>query len=230
MSCCWRLVATCALLLTLFGSSVIGQEEMPDVCQSNPLSMVSEEGFAIEAVENDLSSIYQFALNLLDWTIERCGYLPDEGQLGRQLQQLLRYQTLNEILATQLVGYEVPSILEQLQDVRGDPLRGLSLYFGNDTTFSGAVLSCHTCHTSNGLIGPPTEGIYTRVLERRLPVLAGYDTALEYLVESLLLPEAYIAPGYSNALMPRNLGDLLDLQDLADLIAYMESQDQEIGE
>jgi hypothetical protein len=46
----------------------------------------------------------------------------------------------------------------------------------------------------------------------------------QYLVESIVQPGHYIAPGYDNV-MPNNFGDRLTLQDLADLLIFLESQD-----
>ena len=43
--------------------------------------------------------------------------------------------------------------------------------------------------------------------------------------ESILAPNAYISPGYPANAMPQNFGERLDLQQLADLVAYLESQD-----
>ena len=176
----------------------------------------SEPGDAIHSMV-----LYLFTL------AQECVYFPDSSHISQYLDYLLQHISFQEILATRRVGVNVTEVLDKLSEVRGDPLRGLTLYNGDEVTFSGSYLTCLTCH--NGIIGPPTEGSYTRIIEERLPNLPDY-TALLYLVESLLLPEEYITPGYSNALMPQNLGDVLDIQDLADLIAYMESQDQELSD
>ena len=204
-----------------------------------PLSMLSSaqdecssEGIRAEIMDIVASSddaepgvaIHGLVLNLFA-IAQDCALIPDSAQISQYLDYFLQHASFQEILATRRVGVDVADVVEKLGGVRGNPLRGLTLYNGDEVTFSGANLTCLTCH--NGIIGPPTEGSYTRVVEERLPNLPGY-TALYYLVESLLLPEVFIPPGYSNALMPQNLGDLLDIQDVADLIAYMESQDQEL--
>jgi hypothetical protein len=63
------------------------------------------------------------------------------------------------------------------------------------------------------------------VEETRLndPALQEY-TVEQYLVESLVQPNHYIVSGYAPA-MPGDFGQRLTLQDLADLLAYLESQD-----
>jgi hypothetical protein len=56
------------------------------------------------------------------------------------------------------------------------------------------------------------------------PALADYSIR-RYLVESILHPQAYLVPDYANV-MPPNYGSRLDLQQLANLVAFLESQDQ----
>jgi hypothetical protein len=55
------------------------------------------------------------------------------------------------------------------------------------------------------------------------PALAGYSPE-QYLVESIVVPQAYTVPGYAQA-MPQNFGERLDIQMLADIIAYIQSYD-----
>lgn len=104
----------------------------------------------------------------------------------------------------------------------GDPARGEALYVSNE-------LGCASCHTG-GVVGPSTEGTLTRVQERlaTVPELEGY-TAEQYLVESILMPNAYLVPDegaavYSSggiSLMQQNYATRIDAQDLADLVAYL---------
>ncbi|MBC8170879.1 MAG: hypothetical protein H7X77_04385, partial [Anaerolineae bacterium] len=125
------------------------------------------------------------------------------------------------------VGTDVAAILTQLETVTGDVARGDVLYHNTAPSQLGQRLACSGCHlpTSNGT-GPMSEGTLTRVEEVRLndPVLAGY-TAEQYLVESILQPGAYIVPGFQN-LMLANFGERISLQDLADLLAYVETLNQ----
>lgn len=127
-----------------------------------------------------------------------CGYIPAD-------------------IATRFVGTDVERILSTLEEVFGDPLNGQALYNGE--------LGCAGCHNADTGIAPPTDGTYTRVLDERLhdPALEGY-TAEHYLIESIVLPGDYVVEGYNNV-MSSNFGERLTLQDLADLIAYLESQD-----
>jgi hypothetical protein len=56
------------------------------------------------------------------------------------------------------------------------------------------------------------------------PLLAGY-TLEHYLIESILVPNAYVAPGFAPNAMPQNFGQRITGQELADLVAYLASQD-----
>jgi hypothetical protein len=128
-----------------------------------------------------------------------CGYIPPD-------------------FAERPVGTEVARILNLLGNTSGDPLNGQVLYNGD--------FACASCHVVGaGTVAPPLEGTYTRVEETRLqdPKLAGY-TPEQYLVESIVQPGHYVAPKYQSV-MPSDFGKRLTLQNLADIIAFLESQD-----
>jgi mono/diheme cytochrome c family protein len=128
-----------------------------------------------------------------------CGYIPSD-------------------VAERAVGSDVERILNTLDYVIGDPLNGQVLY--------NSELACASCHeTGGGVVAPFTEGTYTRTEETRLkdPKLADYSIK-QYLIESIVQPGAYTVPGYDPA-MPTYFSQTLTLQQLADLIAFLESQD-----
>ncbi len=85
-----------------------------------------------------------------------------------------------------------------------------------------ASTGCVACHTADGteLVGPSWQGIYgsDRVLESGETVVA--DDA--YLTESIVEPLAKVVAGFQ-PVMPEGYGDQLSDQDLADIIAYIES-------
>jgi mono/diheme cytochrome c family protein len=103
-------------------------------------------------------------------------------------------------------------------DVQGDPQQGEATY---------STMGCVGCH-QGGAVGPATEGTWTRVVEERLtePEFAGYTPEM-YLIESIVDPNHYIAPGYAAA-MPPNFSERLSYGQMADLLAYLRSQDQPI--
>lgn len=102
----------------------------------------------------------------------------------------------------------------------GDEARGQALAEG--------ALGCAACHTLS-TVGPAwagdgtTPGIGGRAAARLAE--AGYTgaatTAEQYLLESIVDPNAYVVEGFATGLMPTNFGARLTPQDAADLIAYM---------
>ncbi|MBN2470072.1 MAG: hypothetical protein JXN59_05035, partial [Anaerolineae bacterium] len=80
---------------------------------------------------------------------------------------------------------------------------------------------------------PPTEGSFSRAEERVATVAELEGTTPEqYLVESILMPNAYLVPNESGKIyhtggistMQQNYSDRIDAQDLADLLAYLQAQ------
>ncbi|MBZ0290900.1 MAG: cytochrome c, partial [Anaerolineae bacterium] len=115
------------------------------------------------------------------------------------------------------VGTDVAAIVTEIGAIQGDPLNGQTLYNG--------ALGCAGCH-SNEVVAPLTQNTWPALQSgERLSdsALAGY-TPEQYLVESIVQPQAYTVPGYAQA-MPQNFGERLDAQMLADIIAYIKSYD-----
>lgn len=156
-----------------------------------------------------------------------CGYAPSETEVDAQILQTLALADLARIVAARSVGTDTEAIVAQLAagEVFGDSYSGQLLYNGLENGLDGSPLGCSGCH--NGQTAPAVEGTWTRVTEERLndPALAGYDVT-QYLVESILHPNAYVVEAYTPDLMPPYYGQRLDLQQLADLVAYLDSQDQ----
>ena len=109
---------------------------------------------------------------------------------------------------------------------KGDATRGQGL-----TTTSG----CVACHIQAPLgpgwlatadnATPKGEGIGTRAQHRFKD--AGYTgvatSADGYLLESIKTPNAYVVPGFQPNIMPQDFGTRLKPQDLADVIAYLDT-------
>ena len=97
----------------------------------------------------------------------------------------------------------------------GNPQRGAQLY---------QVLGCIACHSIN-TIAPPTEGTFTRIVETRLKDPANAGKSPEgYIAESILYPDKYVVPKYAVGIMPRDWGSRLTIEDLKDLIAFLNTQ------
>jgi mono/diheme cytochrome c family protein len=138
-----------------------------------------------------------------------CGYIPPD-------------------IAERFVGTAVENILVALEDLDGDPISGQLIYNGVEPA-AGGTLGCTGCHSEEA-VAPLTAGTWTRWDEIRSlePQFADY-TFEQFIVESIVLPWDYLAPGYA-AVMPAFYSDQLSFQDLADIIAYLESQDQFLDE
>lgn len=131
-----------------------------------------------------------------------CGYIPADA-------------------ATRAVGSDIERIMTTLEGINGDPLNGQLIYNGE--------YGCAGCHEGENRVGPATEGTLTRIEETHLndPALEGY-TVKQYLIESIVQPGHYVVPGYQN-IMSNNFGERLTAQELADLVLFLESQDQLIA-
>ncbi len=123
-------------------------------------------------------------------------------------------------------GADLDRVMTVLETLSGDPLRGQLLYNGTELPTSGSLmLGCAACH-AGGVQAPPTEGTWTRwdEIHQQEAQFAGY-TFERYAAESILMPALHVVEGYS-PIMPPIFQDSLSYQDLADLISYLNSQDQ----
>jgi hypothetical protein len=175
--------------------------------------------------ENATENAFALGAALQDISLA-CGYQPSESEVASQIDRTLTIAPLSMVIAASSVGQDVDAALVQLDELSGDPSRGQMLYNGLEMGLDGAELGCSGCH--DGTAAPVVEGTWTRVDEIRLlePQFADYDVT-HYLVESILDPQAYIVPEYTTTLMPNNFWARMDAQMLADVVAYLESQDQE---
>ncbi|NJN37046.1 MAG: cytochrome c [Nitrospiraceae bacterium] len=154
-----------------------------------------------------------------------CGYTPTQAEGDMSIDLTLKIADLNSIIQALSVGTDSAAALAAIQNLDSDPSRGQQLYNGLEPVLDGTRLTCAGCH--NGETAPVVEGTWTRVDEIRLqePILEGY-TVEQYLVESIIHPNAYLVPGHLPDLMPDYFGTRLDAQMLADLVAYLDSHDQ----
>jgi mono/diheme cytochrome c family protein len=98
----------------------------------------------------------------------------------------------------------------------------------NGKVLAEGTLGCAACHTLSTL-GPAwagdatTPGIGTRAAARvDEPAYSGTAVKAEqYLLESIVSPNAHVVPGFETVAMPSNFATRLTPQDAADLIAYM---------
>jgi mono/diheme cytochrome c family protein len=99
--------------------------------------------------------------------------------------------------------------VNEVKVAAGDVKRGSDLFFTSPTA---ACASCHTVGGKGGAIGPILDGIAVR-------------SDKDYILESLMDPNAKLAKGYETLTispMPP-LGVLLKEQELADILAYLQT-------
>jgi len=107
--------------------------------------------------------------------------------------------------------------------VVGDAERGKKLY-NSATLGPKSAEGCVTCHNYDESEGesdkaPFTAGTGTRA-ETRVPGLS----AEEYIIESIMTPNAYVVEDYKEGDMYQEWGKDLSKQQLADLVAYLLSE------
>jgi mono/diheme cytochrome c family protein len=97
-------------------------------------------------------------------------------------------------------------------------------------TLAEGVLGCAACHLlSEG--GPAWEasgtepGIASRAETRfeQDDYTGNAANATEYLLESIIATNLYIVPGFEPNIMPNNYGQRISIQEMADIIAYLET-------
>jgi len=142
----------------------------------------------------------------------KCGYLPPD-------------------FANLSAGTDMAIIMNALTDLSGDPIRGQSIYNNLELSGTADQVACSGCHESQAGTAPLTEGTWTRwdEIHSKEPQFADYTFA-QYIVESIIYPNAYVSEGFSENVMPSDFGEKLTLQDIADIIVYLESQDQLLDE
>jgi mono/diheme cytochrome c family protein len=93
----------------------------------------------------------------------------------------------------------------------GDAAAGKSIF---------AEQGCGSCHTfgaagSTGIIGPNLDEALGRDADR-----AGKPLA-EFVRESIVQPDAFVAPDFKRGVMPKTFGESLSNEQLADLVAFL---------
>lgn len=226
------ILAVALIVLTATGG--VAQDNAADNCAADALAQ-QQSTFAAYLTLDFANNVEQalanlFRLGALYQTLALdCGYQPNEAEIDRLLEQTLAFVSLDDLILAQAVGTDVEAILAELEEVFGDPLNGQLLYNGLEPALGGSTLGCAGCH-ENEAVAPLTAGTWTRVDEFRLALPAFTDYShRQFLVESIVRPMAYITPDYAG-MMPEIYGRQLTTQQLADLVAFLDSQDQLLGD
>jgi hypothetical protein len=146
-----------------------------------------------------------------------CGYTPSTEETTQGLDPVAVVAS-----AALPVGNDPLASYTQIEGLTGDAEHGNALFNGKERVASDVVLGCSSCHTG-GSLAPASEKIWDNTVTTRLklPRFSAY-TPEQYIVESIIKPDAYGSAGYVVA-MPHDFGERLLAQELADLVAYLHS-------
>jgi mono/diheme cytochrome c family protein len=173
------------------------------------------------------------------WAIEQGGFPQRMPTWGKDYGGPLTSQQVEDIVnfvmgwqadagAVQVVEFDAAGSDVDKELPAGDAARGEQLFAQQVKQASGTNASCIACHSlvpGEVKTGPSLAGVATRAETR----VAG-ETAEQYIRQSIQQPNAFIVPdnpAYMGAngksLMPEGLGNLMSEQDLADLMAYLQT-------
>ena len=84
-------------------------------------------------------------------------------------------------------------------------------------------ITCHSLAPGVVLVGPALAGVATRSVETiQQPAYTGQATTVaDYLQESIMAPNTYIAAGFTPDLMRPTFASELSTQEVADLVAFL---------
>jgi mono/diheme cytochrome c family protein len=105
----------------------------------------------------------------------------------------------------------------------GQPTKTLPTTPGGNPTAGKAVFEsagCGACHTfaaagSKGAVGPDLDKLQESATKANRGSLEAFTH------ESIVDPNAYVAPGFAKGIMPGNFGTTLKAQQIADLVAFL---------
>lgn len=82
--------------------------------------------------------------------------------------------------------------------------------------------TCHSLEKGKTLVGPSMAGIATAAEKtiKEADYKGTAKTAADYLRESIVNPDAYVAKGFTKGIMVKDFGKLPE-QEIADLVAYL---------
>jgi hypothetical protein len=230
----YRAAALVGILCLVGAGFIVAQETTPPDCSAAGLAQQQQtlvDTYPLDfAADTATSQAHLFRLGIAYQQLaQQCGYVPTADEAEQMVNLTLSVTTLETIIQALAVGTDVTALTAELADLRGDPQRGQLLYNGLEPVLDGTLLGCAGCH--NGQTAPAVEGSWTRANDVRLQdaALVGY-TVEQYFIESIVHPNGYIAPDFLPDLMPTYYGSRLDAQMLADLVAFLDSQDQLLQE
>lgn len=100
--------------------------------------------------------------------------------------------------------------------LRGAAERGEELFRGAIREGVPPCIACHSIASDRVRICPSLRDI-ARIAGTRVPGMS----AEAYIRQSIVDPNAYVVPGFSNELMPKIYGTILSPRDVDDLVAFL---------
>jgi len=96
-------------------------------------------------------------------------------------------------------------------NVEGDPAKGKALFTG-----LAGCSACHDFQSGIQIVGPSLKGVATRAATRKPPM-----SAVDYLRESIMTPNAFVVKGFPSGVMPQNFAQQFSPKQINDLIAFL---------
>jgi cytochrome c2 len=124
-------------------------------------------------------------------------------------------QVLADRRVTLSAGQRLPLAFQDAR-LSADPKAGERLFNGATMGASAGCQICHSLQPGVQLVGPSLAGVATRA-ETRVPGLA----AEQYLMQSLVDPDAHVVEGFQPGQMRPDLAQTLSQQELDDLVAFL---------
>jgi nitric oxide reductase subunit C len=117
---------------------------------------------------------------------------------------------------------------QQLPAQPGDASRGQALFQQPliGTNNAPGCANCHSLTPGVVLVGPSLAGIGSRAttIIARADYTGHAKSAVDYVREAILQPNAYVAPGFQPDVMRKTYATDLSAQELADLVAFLVTQ------
>jgi len=106
----------------------------------------------------------------------------------------------------------------RFSDVRagGDPEAGRKLFTRSAPGTNTGCRICHSLEPDVRLVGPSLAGMATRAATR-VPGMSAQD----YLLQSIVDPDAYVVEGYPKGQMVRDSAQRLSTEQIDDLVAFL---------
>jgi mono/diheme cytochrome c family protein len=168
-----------------------------------------ESNWTAERAARDLDGMIADARKVQQWNLLSMGGAPAGGEGGEAVATTDELAIQTEIAARVDAGEIMPSA-ETGQEVF-------------------VAYGCTGCHGQANGTGPALVGQWTRVQEDqdgRLTDTNHIDNPEAYLIQSIVNPGAYVVPGFNSGIMPANFSERITYEEMAHLLAYLETQNQ----